>query len=214
MSIKVLVVDDHQIVREGLGSLLGRQPDMALVGEAGDGDAALRQAGELLPDVVIVDIHLTGMDGIEASRQILTRLPQTKILILSGLADRELVNRALQAGVSGYLLKGNASDEILWAIRAMMAGKIYLCPEVATPLVAEYASQLAAKPAPAKPRLSERELQVLKLTAEGLRTKEIAERMKIGPRTVETYRARLMQKVGCHGNVELTRYAVREGIVS
>ncbi len=214
MSIKILLVDDHEVVRHGLRAVVRREPDMIVVGEAGDGASALRQAAELLPDAVVLDVHMAGMDGIEASRQILARLPKTKILILSAFPDPELVDRALRAGVSGYVLKANASGEILWAIRAMMAGKTYLCPEVATTLVAAYTAKIAAKPAPAKPVLSEREQEVLKLTAEGLRTKEIAQRMNIGVRTVETYRKRLMEKVGCRGTVELTRFALREGIVS
>ncbi len=214
MSIKILVVDDHQIVRAGLRAIVERQPDMEVVGEAADGAAAVRKAVELAPEVIIADIRMVGMDGIEASRQILTQRPQAKILILSAFADRELVNRALSAGVLGYLLKSNASEEIPRAVRAVMAGKSYLCAEVATLLVADYTDRFAAKPPPLRPLLSVREREVLKLIAEGLRAKEIADQMNIGLRTVETYRTRLMKKVGCRGNVELTRYAVREGLVS
>lgn len=220
MKIKVLLVDDHRVVCDGMRSLLEQQPDLAVVGEAHDAASALAEVERATPDVAIMDVRLNEDDGIELSRQLVARFPELRILILTAFPDASYVEAALRAGVRGYLLKANPCAEVLWAIRAVMAGKMYLCPDVATSVVANYRNP--ASPAGAggagsarpDPRLSEREVQVLKLTAEGLRTKQIAERLGIGVRTAETYRARLMRKLGCSSNVDLTRYAIRTGIAT
>jgi len=221
MKTKVLLVDDHRIVCDGLRSLLDQQEDLTVAGEAQSAAAALAEAERVLPDVIVMDIRLNEEDGIELSKRILDRFPSVRILILTGFPDASLVEAALRAGVRGYVLKANPCAEVLWAIRAIVAGKMYLCPDVATSVVSNFRSPAAsaavgasADPAllPAEPRLSEREVQVLRLTAAGLRTKIIAEQLEIGVRTAETYRARLMRKLGCASNVELTRYAIRTGI--
>ena len=214
MSTRILLVDDHQTMREGMRLIIGRQEDMTVVGESANGLEALDRFTALVPDLVLMDIQMRDMNGIEATRRILAQFPEARVVILSALPEPALVDQALRAGVRGYLLKSSSSDEVIWAIRAVMAGKIFLCPEVATPVLTNYRKQLESATAPPKPRLSEREREVLRLTAQGLRAKEIADKLGIGVRTVETYRTRLMTKLNCGGSVELTRYAIREGIVT
>jgi DNA-binding NarL/FixJ family response regulator len=211
---RILLVDDHEVVRDGLRLKIRHQPDMEVIGEAGNGRVALERAKALSPDLVLVDIHMEGMNGIELSRQLLREHPQMKIVVLSAFPDPDTVNQAVQAGVCGYLLKANAADDLLRAIRVVLAGKTYFCPEVAAAVVADYRRLLLAKENPPPPLLSEREREVLKLTAEGARTKEIAAQLHISLKTVETHRAHLMTKLGCSSVVELTRYALREGIAS
>lgn len=212
-ALRILLFDDHQLFRIGLRMILERAPGMDVVADAGDGVTALELAQRTNPDVVIADIHLPGEDGITIAGQILEICPAAKVIFLSSDADIALVRRALDAGGRGYLLKDNAAQDLLRAIEAAMQGGIYLCPEVANSLVKDY-RQTNEVPSTPPPLLSERESAVLRLLAEGLRNKEIAVRLKVGTKSVETYRSRMMKKLGYHSTAELIRHAVREGLIA
>jgi DNA-binding NarL/FixJ family response regulator len=209
---RILLVDDHQIIREGLRMMLEREPDFNVVAEASNSAEALAQVRDASPDLVVMDLQLGNADGIETSRRILSEFPEVRILILSALADPNLINQAIETGAMGYLLKTKAADEFVRAIRAIMAGNSYLCAEVSQIVVSGYKQLLAAKSAPARSPLTQREREVLKLTAQGLRIKDIANQLNIGVKTVETHRSNLMGKLACNSSAELTRYAIREGI--
>ena len=211
--IKIILVDDHPMMRDGLRYAIQTQPDMKVVAEAGNGVAALDVVGQHKPDLILMDISMPGANGIDVSLQIRSLYPQIKIIILSGLADEGYVSQTIKAGLNGYMLKANAATELISAIRAVMDGHMFLSPEVTCAVMAQYKEFLNTKSTPAASLLSKRELEVLKLVAEGLRTKEIADRLKIGVKTVDTYRARLMTKLNCNSTIELVRYAIRQGIV-
>ncbi len=211
---RLFLVDDHRILRDGLRALLARHREFLVIGEAGDGASALRAVRSQTPDIVILDVHLPDMSGIEIARRILAVFSEVKVVVLSSDHSHGCVHEALLAGVSGFVLKDNATDELIRALHSVVAGQLYLCPEVSTDIVANYRSGLMPNVTPPQPLLSSRELQVLKLLADGLRTKEIADRLGVGAKTVETYRARLMEKLKLTSIAELTRYAVREGIVA
>ena len=211
--IKIILVDDHPMMRDGLRYAIQTQPDMKVVAEAGNGVAALDVVGQHKPDLILMDISMPGANGIDVSLQIRSLYPQIKIIILSGLADEGYVSQTIKAGLNGYMLKANAATELISAIRAVMDGHMFLSPEVTCAVMAQYKEFLNTKSTPAASLLSNRELEVLKLVAEGLRTKEIADRLKIGVKTVDTYRARLMTKLNCNSTTELVRYAIRQGIV-
>ncbi len=211
--IKIILVDDHPMMRDGLRYAIQTQPDMKVVAEAGNGVAALDVVGQHKPDLILMDISMPGANGIDVSLQIRSLYPQIKIIILSGLADEGYVSQTIKAGLNGYMLKANAATELISAIRAVMDGHMFLSPEVTCAVMAQYKEFLNTKSTPAASLLSKRELEVLKLVAEGLRTKEIADRLKIGVKTVDTYRARLMTKLNCNSTTELVRYAIRQGIV-
>ncbi len=214
MKASILLVDDHRMFREGLRLLIARElPDMEVVGAVGDAATALESARALRPDLVVMDIHLPDTNGIEVSRRIRAELPATKIIVLSAEANLAFVKDALRIGASGYLLKSDAPEELPEAIRAVMEGRLYLCPEASQVAIENYRDVLNRADAADRPALSPRELQVLRLVAEGLRTKEIADKLGVGVKTAETFRQRLMHKLGCNGTAELVRYAVREGIV-
>lgn len=212
--VRILLVDDHEMMRKGLLLLLQSQPDVSVVGEASSAPDALAQVRAQQPGLVIMDVHLPDTDGIETSRQILAEFPATKIVALSADPDLALVNAALQAGVAAYLTKDCGPDELLKAIRAALENRIYLSPDVASVVVHDYMRTVIHKSSSDRPRLSDREQQLLKLVAEGKRNKEIATVLNVGVKSVETYRSRLMKKLGCSSTVELTRYALREGIAS
>jgi two-component system, NarL family, response regulator NreC len=213
--VRILLVDDHAMLRQGLRSLIGSQEGLAIVGEASSMQAALEKVRALSPHVVIMDIHLAAENGIEVSRQILVEFPSIKIVVLSGDPDLALVTQALQAGVSAYVLKDNELPELIRAIHAVMDHQTYLSQEVASVVVTDYLRAMEGRTIPAtKPILTDRERHLLKLVAGGARNKEIAEALSVGVKSVETYRSRLMKKLGCTSANELTRYAIREGIVS
>ena len=201
------------MMRDGLRYAIQTQPDMKVVAEAGNGVAALDVVGQHKPDLILMDISMPGANGIDVSLQIRNLYPQIKIIILSGLADEGYFSQTIKAGLNGYMLKANASTELISAIRAVMNGHMFLSPEVTCAVMAQYKEFLNTKSTPAASLLSKREVEVLKLVAEGLRTKEIADRLKIGVKTVDTYRARLMTKLNCNSTTELVRYAIRQGIV-
>lgn len=211
---RILLVDDHRIFREGLRLLITREfPTATIVGEAGDVPSAIAMVDELTPELVIMDIHMPKGNGIEASRQIRAEHPETHIIILSAETDLNFVREALRAGAEGYLLKISAPEELPLAIRAVSDGRLYLCDEAAQAALEDYRETLVAAQAPPKAVLSSREIDVLNATADGLRTKEIADKLGIGVKTVETHKRRMMKKLGCSSTAELVRYAIREGFV-
>ena len=214
MTIRILLVDDHQIMLEGMRLVLEKESDMEVVAVANSGKLALDHAKKHKPDLILMDIQLNDIDGIEVSQLIFDQLPKVRIIIVSALVDSDLVNRAIQVGIHGYLLKSNAANDLTQTIRMVMQGNTCLCPEATNALVHNYKTLLANKKQPEKPIFSDREREVLKLTAEGLRVKEIAHKLNISIKTVETHRSHLMAKLQCSSVVDLTRYALREGIAS
>lgn len=212
MNVKILIVDDHPLLRKGMCQALAEQPRFALVGEASTGELALKLALELKPDLVVMDIGLPGMNGIETTRQILSALPATKIVIFSGGADGPLVDEALQAGAHGFILKMGAGEELIHAIDVVMAGGLCLSPELSATKVEDHQRRLVGEADPSKLVLSSREKQLLRLVAGGTRNRDIACSLGIGAKSVEVSRSRLMKKLSCPRSADLIRYAIREGI--
>jgi DNA-binding NarL/FixJ family response regulator len=213
MSLRTLLVDDHRMMRTGLRLLIEQSGHIQVAGEASNGATALELARSLLPDLVVMDVHLPDANGIEVARQILSEFPLMKVIVLSADARMEWVDEALWAGVCAYLLKESAEDELAQAIEAILEGKLYLCPEINSLLLRNYRQSLQAKEPGNKQELSARERDVLRMIADGLRIKEIAVRLGVEPGTVETYRRRLVRKLGFSSNAELTRHAIRQGLV-
>lgn len=212
MTLRVLIADDHQLFRDGLRSLLQRSAGFTVVGEAGDGLEALRLCNELRPDIVLLDISMPGLNGVEATRRIAAEVPHTRVLILSMHADRRFVAETLRAGASGYLLKDSAFPEVVRAIQSAMEGHVFLSPAITDVVAQDFAVRVPPPQNSAFQLLSPREREVLQLLAEGLATKEIADRLSVSAKTVETHRRQLMEKLGLHSVAELTKYAVREGL--
>ncbi len=214
MKVRIFLIDDHPVFLEGLRWIIGKQEDLEVVGSAFDGGEALKEIRRLKPDFILADVALPGADGIEICRHILADFPQVRIVVLSGFADEDFVRRSVEVGVHGYLLKGSESAEIIRAIRTVASGNTYLSPEITHSVLAASRKYFQARSQPERALLSAREREVLKWIAEGLSTKEIATRLDLGAKTVETYRRRLMVKLGCSRATELVRYALREGIVA
>ncbi len=210
MMISVYLVDDHRILREGLRALLELQGDIRVVGEAEDGRSAVAGALAASPDVVLMDITMPELNGIDAARAILASLPKTRIIILSVHSDAEHVYHAMQAGAKGYLLKESAGKEVVQAVRDVFAGERYISPIVRDSIPPGYLnSQQERSPFEA---LSSREREVLHLTVEGATSASIAERLNLSPKTVETYRSRLMEKLNVKNLPELVRLAIKHGL--
>ena len=215
MVTKILLADDHKIIREGLRSLLEKQPDMEVIAEAQDGLTAVRLAQKLLPHVVIMDIGMPEMNGIDATRQIVSeKSHDVKIIALSMHSDRRFVLQMLKAGASGYLLKDSAFEELIAAIHTVMMNQPYLSPKVMDVVVKEYLHGLAKNETTVFTALTAREREVLQLLAEGKATKQIASALNVSVKTIETHRQQLMEKLGIHSIAELTKYAIREGLTS
>lgn len=212
--IKVLLVDDHAFLRSGLSLAISRQSNFIIVGEASTGGAALEQARERTPDLIIMDVHLPDMSGLEATRRVLGVLPCAKVMMLSADDSRSSVDAALEAGACAYICKQSSPEELIQAIEIVLSGKLYLSPKVSAAILEDYRKQLVDEPATTKPALSDREKQLLQLVSKGCRNKEIAEHLKVSAKSVETYRGRLMKKLLCSSTAELVRYAIREGIVT
>ena len=209
--IRVLIADDHPVVAEGLRRLLAEQPDMTVIGCVENGREAVRRAVEEQPDVVVMDNAMPELNGIDATQSIRKRSPRTHVLMLSMHTDGEHVIRALRAGASGYVAKKSAAREVVDAVRTVSAGRRYLQEPLASELLKAVSDpELAEDPLA---RLSSRERQVLQQLAEGRTTAEIAESLSLSPRTVETYRARMMQKLGVHELAGLVRFAIQRGLV-
>ena len=214
MDVRVLLADDHRLMREGLRSLLEKQDGMTVVGEAADGRSAVRLAGKLSPQVVVMDVAMPDLNGIEATRQIRTCAPGVKVLALSMHAQMEFVARMLAAGASGYLLKDDASDELAQAIREIAAGRSYLSPRITGVVVADYVERLKLDGDADLSELTPREREVLQLVAEGKTTRAIASELHISVKTVETHRRHIMDKLKIDTAAGLTKYAIRHGLAS
>ena len=241
--MKVLLADDHRIVREGLKSLLNSQPDLEVVAEASDGRQAVEMARDLSPDVVVMDVAMPLLNGIEATRQIASDGTAMKVVALSMHSDRRYVSEALKAGASGYVLKDGAFDELVSAIRSVVADQVYLSPRVAGVVIEDYVRRIPARGGRgngggngngsghshgahpgtddaqharrgAFDTLTPREREVLQLMAEGFATKEVAHRLHVSVKTVETHRRQIMEKLDMHSVAELTKYAIREGLTT
>ena len=209
--IRILLADDHAVLRAGLRLLLSAQADLEVVGEAAEGAEALRLARSLMPDVVVMDIGMPGVSGIDATARIRRELPPTKVLILSMHDDQGYLRQALRAGASGYVLKKAADTELLVAIRAAARGEVFLDPSLAKGLVEDVIQPKVHSSEP--PALSEREREVLRLLAHGHTNQQVADRLFIGVKSVETYKSRLMEKLGLKGRAELVRYALERGLL-
>ncbi len=214
MSIRVLLSDDHRIMREGLRSLLEKEPDIELVGEAEDGRSTLELASRLKPQVVVMDISMPDLNGIDATRKLLEKLPSVKVLALSMHTDQRFIEGMLRAGATGYLPKDCASEELVRAIRTVLSNQTYLSPSIADVVRRDYLSQRRGADISVSYVLTEREREVLQLMAEGKNTKEIASRLQVSVKTIETFRQHIMKKLDLHSLAELTKYAIREGLTS
>ena len=213
--IKVLLADDHKMIRAGLRLVLEQQPEISVAGEADDGRQAVSLAQELKPDVVVMDIGMPTLNGIEASLQIKQALPNTAIVMLSMHSDEGYILRALRAGAAGYILKDSAEADLVSAVRAVAEGKSFFSPKVSRILLEDYMRKLRKTGAEdSYDLLSAREREILQLVAEGQSSKEIANLLNLSVYTVETHRGNIMQKLNLRGIPELILYAVRKGIVS
>jgi DNA-binding NarL/FixJ family response regulator len=213
---KVLIADDHRIVCEALTQALEREPGVQVVGVAADGREAVRMTKKLKPDIVILDITMPGLSGIEAAAQIRAQEPQTRLIALSMHSDRRYVTGALAAGVSGYLVKDCALEELALALKTVEKGQVYLSPRIAGVVVEslQQAAPAAAASADSGGRLTGRVREVLQLIAEGHSVREIAALLNVSAKTVETHRSQLMKKLGIANVAGLTKYAIREGLTS
>jgi two-component system response regulator NreC len=214
MNIKILVADDHKIVRDGLRTLIEKENGMEVIAEAEDGRSAVKQAKKLLPDIVIMDITMPDLNGIDATRAIFEEASGVKVIALSMHSDRRFVSGMLEAGASAYLLKDSAFEELATAIRAVVANQIYLSPKIADIVVRRFVSKSTSTERSAFTELTKREREVLQLLAEGVSTKEIAGRLNLSVKTVETHRANIMDKLDIHTISKLVKYAIREGLTS
>jgi DNA-binding NarL/FixJ family response regulator len=214
MNIKVLLVDDHAIIREGLRSLLEKQPEMEVIADTEDGRKAVELVREQLPDVVVMDITMRGLNGIEATRQIAQEFPAVKVIALSIHSKRRYVTDMLSAGASGYILKECLFDELVQAIHAVVAGGRYLSPRITDVVVDDYVKHLSAVNNSPLETLTSRQREVLQLVAEGKSTKQIALDLHVSTKTIEANRRQIMDKLDIHSIAELTKYAVREGLTT
>jgi len=215
VSITVLLADDHAVLRDGLRVMLEAETDIEVIGDAADGREAVQRAAQLCPDVVVMDIAMPELNGIEAAREIGSLCPSSEIVILSMHSTSEHIFRALQAGARGYLLKESAGAEVVRAVRAVHAGRRYLSERISDGLVDDYVrARQAAEAKTPLTRLSPRESEVLQLVVEGKSSADIAEILCLSPKTVETYRSRLMSKLGIHDLPSLVKFAIQHGLTS
>lgn len=212
MKTRVMLTDDHALVRAGLRRLLESQPDLVVCGEEADGESALRALATAAPDVLVLDLTMPGLDGFEVLRRAKREMPELKVLVLTMHANPEYVQRAITEGADGYLLKDSAVQDLVAGIQAVSEGRAYYSPQIQSRLAEILRAGKETEPRPLDV-LTDREREVLKLVAEGLATKEIAARLDISSRTVETHRANLMRKLDLHSVARLTQFAIREGLV-
>lgn len=214
MSIRIILAEDHKITREGLTNMLNDQHDMEVVGEAENGREAVQLTQELSPDLVIMDVTMPDLNGIDATRIITSGSTNTKVIALSMYSDKQFVQGMIQAGASGYLLKDCAFGELVNAIRAITDGNTYLSPGIAGIIVQDYLKKLSSDRSSAASALTNREREVLQLIAEGKGTRAIASDLNVSVKTIETHRRQIMEKLGIFSVAELTKYAIREGLTS
>jgi len=211
--IRILLAEDHTVLREGLSLVLEMQPDLQVVGEAGDGQEAVEKARALRPDLVLMDIAMPRLNGVEATRRIKRYCPETKVVALTQYQDREYVLPILQAGADGYILKQSDSQELVKGVHDALRGDAPLSPPIARELV-EFVAQPGNHSGQVEASVTDREREVLILVAEGYTNRQIAEMLGISPKTVDVHRTNLMRKLNLHNRVEVTRYAIRHGLVA
>ena len=215
MRVKIYIADDHQMFREGLRSLLNENDDFEIIGEAGDGNSAIKDCIKTVPDVVILDISMPIMNGLEATKELKEKIPDIKIIILSMHLEKHFITRALNAGINGYVIKNAAFNEIHQAIREVINNNIYLSSQVTTTLVKDYLYKTEEKRTGYNSTLlNTKEKHIVQLIAEGNRTKEIAQIMSLSNKTVESYKTKIMKKLNLNNVALLTKYAIRTGLTT
>lgn len=213
--LRVLLGDDHTLMRQGLRKIMEERPEWEVVAEVGDGREAVKKCLALKPDVAVLDIAMPLLNGIDATQQITKKVPDTKVLVLSMHSDEAYVTRALQAGATGYMLKDSAGKDLLKGIASVAAGQAYFSPAIARLMLDDYVRRVSGTDVVDRyETLSAREREIFQLIAEARTNKEVAELLEISPATVETHRARILQKLDIHNTAELVLYAVRRGIIS
>jgi two-component system response regulator NreC len=212
MPIRILIADDHGVLRAGLRALLNAEPDFEVVGEAADGHAAVRLAEELRPDLALLDLSMPGLDGIQVTRQLKQMLPGIRTLILTVHEDEGLLREAIKAGASGYIVKRAVEAELISAIHAISSGNLYVHPSMTRVLLRDLSPTLVPEEAPSEP-LTPREIEVLRLIAQGHTNRQVAEALQLSVRTVESHRANLMSKLGISSRAELVRYAMEHDLL-
>jgi DNA-binding NarL/FixJ family response regulator len=214
MNIKIILADDHKLMREGLKSLLNQQTDITVIAQADNGREAVQLAERMEADVVVMDVSMPDLNGIDATRQIVSRAPKTRVIALSMHSDRQFVVEMLRAGAAGYMVKDSAFEELASAIRTVAKGQTYIAPKIGKFSMDDVATHFEEEPLLAAPRLTDREREVLQLIAEGKGTKEVAAELHLSAKTVETHRQHLMDKLDIYSVAELTKYAIREGLTT
>ena len=218
MKTNIVLADDHHVIREGLRLLLEREKDLSVLAEADSGRAALSAVKKFNPDLVVMDVSMPELNGMEATRKILSEAPGTKVLALSMYSDKRFVEGMFQAGVSGYILKNCIARELVSAIRLVANGQVYISPQIAGTIVEGFLSQASPERDTRwnmnRKGLTDREREILQLISEGQNTKEIAGNLHLSSKTVDAHRRNLMEKIGVHSIAELTKFAIREGITS
>jgi len=213
--MRVLIVDDHIIVREGLRALLEAQPDIEVVGEATNGEEAVARTSELNPDIVLMDITMPGMNGLEATRRIKQAKPEVKVLALTMHEGDEYFFKILEAGASGYFVKGGSSSELISALQAVWRGDVFLYPTMAKKLLGDYLQRVkSGQDSETYDGLTNREREILKLVAEGVNNQGIASQLFLSPATVQTHRANIMAKLKLHSRTDLAKYAIKHGLIT
>jgi DNA-binding NarL/FixJ family response regulator len=213
--LRLLLGDDHTLMRHGLRKILEERPEWEVIAEVGDGREAVKKCMALKPDVALLDVAMPLLNGIDATQQIVRKVPETKVLVLSMYSDEAYVTRALQAGAIGYMLKDSAGKDLLKGIASVAAGQAYFSPAIARLMLDDYVRRVAGSGVVDRyETLSEREREIFQLIAEARTNKEVAELLEISPATVETHRARILQKLDIHNTAELVLYAVRRGVIS
>jgi len=214
MGVRIILADDHKIMREGLRALLAKQKEIEVIAEADSGRGVIELCSQLHPDVVVIDISMPDLNGIDAARQITRQAPDIKVIALSMHSDKKYVKEMLAAGASGYLLKDAAFEELGMAIATVLKNKTYLSPQITDTVVKDYVNINVPRDSIASTALSAREREVLQLIAEGKSTRDIAATLYVSVKTIETHRKQLMDKLGINSIAELTKYAIREGLTS
>ena len=214
MAVRILLVDDHEIMREGMCALLRKYPEFEVVGQAGDGRVAIALVDQLMPDIVIMDIGMPNLNGIDAAHQMTEKNPRLKIMALSAHSDGAIVAKMIRAGASGYMLKESAFTELVEGLQAMLEGRTFLCSRISKVVFSDYVNMITNPDYSDTNGLSIREREVLQLVAEGQTTKEIAKALNLSPKTVDSHREHIMVKLGIRSIAGLTKYAIREGLTS